>query len=143
MKFMKKLICILLVCFMMLAFTACESPRDVLGGLVLFGALMNSDDSVPKEKIIEFVNKHKEELEKCEENGDFSSFEGVGIVKRVDDAGGYVDFYCGGKGLAAGYSYYCGFFYSASDSPNALKSGDEYYSEKIFDNYYFYEITYY
>jgi len=54
-----------------------------------------------------------------------------------------VDFYCGGKGLAAGYSYYCGFFYSASDSPNALKSGDEYYSEKIFDNYYFYEITYY
>ena len=105
-------------------------------------AIMSSDDSVPKEDIIEFVNEHKDELEECAEEKDFSSFEGVGIVKDVSESGNCVEFYCGGRGLSVS-GYYCGFFYSSNDSENALKQGDEYYSEKIFDHFYFYEITYY
>lgn len=107
------------------------------------GAIMSSDDSVPKEEIIEFVNEHKDELEECAENGDFYLFEGKGIVKSVYETENYTQFSCGGRGMATGFSYYCGFFYSEENNENALKQGDEYYSEKIFDHFYFYEITYY
>lgn len=139
---MKKAAFLLLVALIFLSFSACQSAEDFFGGLVFMGAIMSSDDSVPKEEIIEFVNEHKDELLECVDKNDFSEFDGYGIVKSVDATGGYVEFYCGGRGLSVS-GYYCGFFYSPDDNENALKQGDEYYSEKIFDCFYFYEATYY
>lgn len=139
---MKKLLCLSLAVLILFAFSACSSPEQMIGEIVFLSSILMSDDSVPKEDIIDFVNEHKDELLECADKNDFSSFEGVGIVKNVYQAELYTELYCGGRGLSVS-GYYCGFFYSPTDNEYALSQGDEYYSEKIFDNFYFYECTYY
>lgn len=143
MKGMKKAVAVLLVLLVLFSFSACESAEEFVASVVFLGSILNSDDSVPKEEIIKFVEENIDKLRECEEKGDFSQFEGYGIVKKVYADDNYVDFYCGGKGLAAGYSYYCGFFYSPFNDYNALEQGDRYESEKICDKLYFYEAEYY
>ncbi len=153
MRTLKKAVCILSVVLILLSFT-------VFSALAFFGMIMASDDSVPKDEIIEFVNEHKDELEECAENYDFSEFEGRGIVKSVYESGTYTEFSCGGRGLAGGSSYYCGFFYSPYDSRSAKWNGlpmhsygdgflyaeefgdNKFYCEKIFDCFYYYEESY-
>ena len=140
---LKKAVCVFLVFLIACSFSACQWVEDTVGVFVIMMSIWSSDDSVPKEDIIEFVNEHQSELKNCEASGDFSSFEGLGIVKNVSEHHNCIDFYCGGKGMAAGYSYYCGFFYSPDCDRNALRQGDKYNSEEIFEHYYFYEIEYY
>lgn len=160
MRTLKKAGCILSVVLILFSFTACQSTEDAFGALAFFSMIMASDDSVPKDKIVEFVNEHQDELKECAENDDFSEFEGRGVVKSVYDSGTYTGFYCGGKGLAAGSSYYCGFFYSPHDSATAMwphltvspeengfvyeeVNGDNrFYSEEIFDCFFYYEQSY-
>lgn len=158
MRTLKKAVCILSVVLMMFSFTACQAGD--FSALSFFRMIMSSDDSTPKDQIFEFVNEHQEELIECAEKDDFSEFEGRGIVKSVYDSGTYTEFYCGGRGLAAGSSYYCGFFYSPHDSATAMwphltvspkgngfvyeeVNGDNrFYSEEIFDCFFYYEESY-
>ena len=141
---LKKIISLLLIVLIFFSVSACNLL----------------DDSVPKEKIVEFVMKHQDKLIECAQKGDFSEFEGLGIVKSVYESAGYTELYCGGKGLAGGSSYYCGFYYSPQDSKTAMWQGlavrpegkgfvyeeedgaNRFYSEKIFDCFYFYEQSY-
>jgi len=160
MRALKKAMCISAVVLILFSFTACHFTEDTFSALAFFSMIMASDDSVPKDRIIEFVNEHQDELKNCAEKGDFSEFEGRGIVKSVYDSGTYTEFYCGGRGLAAGPSYYCGFFYSPHDSATAMwedltvrpegngfvyeevNGNNRFYSEEIFDCFYFYEESY-
>lgn len=150
---------------MSLTFTlsACKSVKEtvaeVFAGIVFVGAVIASNDSVPKHKIFKFVNEHKDKLEECIQKGDFSEFEDVTIVKDIYKRDTYTEFYCGGKGIASS-SYYCGFFYSPQDDKNAKwehltltpdgkgyvnksnASDNIFYCEKITDCFYFYEESY-
>lgn len=140
---MRKAFVILLAMLVLFSFSACEPVEEFIASAVFLGSVFNSDDSVPKEEIIDFVEENIDKLRECEERGDFSSFESLEIVKKVRNRDNCVEFYCGGKGLAAGYSYYCGFFYSPDCDGNALRQGDRYNYEEIFERYYFYEAEYY
>ncbi len=160
MRTLKKAVCISFVVLILFSFTACQSTEDAFGALAFFSMIMSSDDSVPKDKIIEFVNEHQDELRECAEKNDFSEFEGRGIVKSVYDSETHTKFYCGGRGLAAGPSYYCGFFYSPHDSATAMwphltvspeengfvyeeaNGNNRFYSEEIFDCFFYYEQSY-
>lgn len=157
---MKRIACFLSAVLILSTFSACQSAEEAFSALAFLGMIMASDDSVPKDEIIEFVNEHQDELEVCAEKDDFSEFEGRGIVKSVYESETYTEFYCGGWGLAGGSSYYCGFFYSPYDSATAkwphltgkpegnefvyeeVGSDNRFYSEKIIDCFYYFEESY-
>ncbi|MBQ8323577.1 MAG: hypothetical protein IJY89_04580 [Clostridia bacterium] len=111
-----------------------------------------------KEEIRELVLENRELLESCAEKGDFA--EAAFLVGSISESEKYVDFSCGGKGMG-GETAYCGFFYIPSDDPldffgKLTPSGEGYlwvewehgegdntvYLEKIFDCFYYYELTY-
>ncbi len=94
------------------------------------------------------------------QSGDFSNVEALDERIVVTAREKYVDFYCGGKGLAVSGCDY-GFYYSKDDTPQLYASwvdgdgvlrqlgkgfymeesggGDRYYTEKIRDYFYYYE----
>lgn len=114
-----------------------------------------------KKEICKLVNKNYTViLEDISEN-DFSDTKNLKGVKDVDSSYGVVEVYCGGRGFVPSTSYY-GFYYSPDDLPLycwdgigyyteslkpdgkgfSIKYSDDdnsYYTEKIRDNFYYYE----
>ncbi|MGX8773857.1 MAG: hypothetical protein ACSW8G_02225 [Bacillota bacterium] len=130
-------------------------------------------DEVPKEKIVEYVNQNHEMLEsvtECDipiEQDKEEAFilDHLGKQKIVKSIYRYndnnVDFYCGGTGLSTN-STYCGFIYSADDTPFAKEfptdeleetsygvyewksdTGEEIITERIMPKWFYYHMVWY
>lgn len=115
-----------------------------------------------KDKIIRLVNKNQEFLNECIENKTYDKIYKINAIKSIApysimDNELYIDFYCYGFGIAPSSTYY-GFYYSSNDEPIGFQAaqielepdgkgwvwqqpnGDNrYYTEKISDNWYYYE----
>lgn len=157
----KRIICVLLAVIMMFSFSGCSLLRGFVEAVIFLQIIAASDDRASMEDIEAFVTQHTEELYRCIEAGDYSPLEQYSIIKEVSASEDAVDFYCGGAGVAPS-TIYCGFFYSPDDdmtdvwcAPSSEEkltpSGDgfeytegdnRYYTEKICDNFYFYEASY-
>ena len=117
-------------------------------------------DKSIKEQIFEIVNDNAQTILADIEEQDFTDSMSVGKIEDVSVLEQGVDFYCGGKGIAPSSQDY-GFYYTEDDLPKAIWCGvkycDEsllvedgdgystdfqhnyYYTEKIRDNFYYYE----
>lgn len=120
------------------------------------------DDSLSKKDIFDLVNENYTIIldDITEQNFfDTSSIDGV---KEIYYNNGILDVYCGGKGMGSATSYY-GFYYSPDNLPKTSWCGSDfgdvsnlraerngfsirysnddngYYTEKIRDNFYYYE----
>lgn len=113
-----------------------------------------------KEETIQTFNKNKTALTEAVQSNDFEQAKKIPGIEDIDIFPGYVDFRCGGWGLAPSSTYY-GFFYSAEDDLTAwsggvcpqeelVESGDgflweekdgdnSYYVEKIGERFFYYE----
>ena len=119
------------------------------------------DDSLSKKQIFSLVNKNCELLNECSDKNDYSEIEKLKGVKEVTFENEVLDVYCGGSGFGSATNDY-GFYYSPSDKPlvvwcghisenNSLfregtgyslkNSNDDnwYYTEKIRENFFYYE----
>lgn len=120
-------------------------------------------DNLSKKEIVELVNdNYLIILDDINEN-DFTDTNNIDGVKEIYHDSDVIDVYCGGRGIGSATSYY-GFYYSPDDLPKdawcgssfgrtfdelkpegkgfAIKySNDDncYYTEKIRDNFYYYE----
>ena len=134
---------------------------------VMFAVMMagGNSDALSKDQIFSLVQDHHDFLLQCITDTDpdrakeVSGIQSVHIEKDV-----YVEFYCGGSGLVPSSSYY-GFYYSPDDLPLAVDvtqtenlkaegngfgwkepgglGGDNwYYTERIMENWYYYESHY-
>lgn len=128
--------------------------------IMLFSNMI--DDSLSKKEIFKLVNDNYTIILDDIKEKDFADTEKLKGVKEVDSDTEIIDVYCGGTGLGSATSYY-GFYYSPDGlpkdswcgtsfgSPEQLKpdgdgfsikySNDDncYYTEKIRDNFYYYE----
>ena len=117
-------------------------------------------DKSPKEHIFEMVNNNAQILISDIDRKDFSESMTIRGIEDVSVIGESVDFYCGGKGIAPSSQDY-GFYYTEDDLPKAIWCGvkycddsllvedgngystdyqhNYYYTEKIRDNFYYYE----
>ena len=120
------------------------------------------DDSLSKKEIFKLVNDNYAIILDDIKEKDFTDTEKLKGVKEVDSDTEIIDVYCGGTGLGSATSYY-GFYYSPDGLPKdswcgtsfgsleqlkpdgdgfSIKySNDDncYYTEKIRDNFYYYE----
>ncbi len=117
------------------------------------------DDSLSKEEIFKLVNNNYSIILDDISENDFEDTKKLKGVKEVDPDTEIVDFYCGGKGLGSSTSYY-GFYYSPDGLPKCrsdfgriellepdgngfsikyYEGDNRYYTEKIRDNFYYYE----
>ena len=132
----------------------------VLGCAILLSNIF--DDSLSKKDIFKLVDNNYSIVLRDIEEKDFTDTKKLKGVKEVDSDTEIIDVYCGGTGLGSATSYY-GFYYSPDGlpkdswcgtsfgSPEQLKpdgdgfsikySNDDncYYTEKIRDNFYYYE----
>ena len=135
----------------------------IVGGILLF-VWFNSliSDNLSKREIFDAVNDNYEIiLEDIKEN-DFSDTKKIEGIQEIYVENGVADVYCGGKGMGSATSYY-GFYYTPDDMPRdnwagkhfgdtgnlkqdgkgfSIKYSDDdnyYYTEKIRDNFYYYE----
>ena len=139
-------VCMLLVLW---NFTACSFWRDYL----------------TKEEIFELVLENEEWLFTLVQSGTAAQAESLDERIKVNIEDGYVDFYCGGRGLSVSGMEF-GFYYSPEDQPLRYASytgygepllpqgdgwylgsesrteGDRYYTEKICDCFYYYESSF-
>ena len=117
-------------------------------------------DKSPKEHIFEMVNNNAQTLISDIDRQEFSESMAIRGIEDVSIIGESVDFYCGGKGIAPSSQDY-GFYYTEDDLPKAIWCGvkycddsllvedgdgystdyqhNYYYTEKIRDNFYYYE----
>lgn len=117
-------------------------------------------DKSIKEQIFEIVNDNAQTILADIEEQDFTDSMSVGKIEDVSVLEQGVDFYCGGKGIAPSSQDY-GFYYTEDDLPKAIWCGvkycddslliedgegystdyqyNYYYTEKIRDNFYYYE----
>ena len=117
-------------------------------------------DKSIKEQIFEIVNDNAQTILADIEEQDFTDSMSVGKIEDVSVLEQGVDFYCGGKGIAPSSQDY-GFYYTEDDLPKAIWCGvkycddsllvedgdgystdfqhNYYYTEKIMDNFYYYE----
>ncbi|MBQ2941987.1 MAG: hypothetical protein IJD97_07125 [Clostridia bacterium] len=117
-------------------------------------------DKSPKEQIFKIVNNNVQTLISDIARQDFSNSMAVRGIENVTVLEQGIDFYYGGKGIAPSSQEY-GFYYTEDDLPKAIWCGvkycDEsllvedgngysadfqhnyYYTEKIRDNFYYYE----
>ena len=117
-------------------------------------------DRDEKEKIFVLVNKNYELLLSDIAEQDFSDTLDLSEIESVDVVEEGIDFYCGGYGIAPSSHDY-GFYYTKDDLPKAIWCGtmycdttllkkdgegystdyqhNRYYTEKIRDNFYYYE----
>lgn len=117
-------------------------------------------DKNPKEQIFEIVNNNSQTLISNIDRQEFSDSLAIRGIEDVSIIGESVDFYCGGKGIAPSSQDY-GFYYTEDDLPKAIWCGvkycddsllvedgdgystdfqyNYYYTEKIMDNFYYYE----
>lgn len=135
----------------------------VFNPLFFFSLVVAGDDRAKPAEIREFVLENETALRQAIEDGDVSSFNDCGIVKKAAIKEDHVDFFCGGAGLAPSGTY-VGFFYSPEDDMTAVwcaphkgqaltpkdggfqwkeEHGDNrYYVEKICDNFYYYRASF-
>lgn len=121
-----------------------------------------TDDSLSKKEIFKLVNDNYSVILEDIQEKDFSDTEKLQGVQEIYTDTEIIDVYCGGAGFGSSTSYY-GFYYSPDGmpknswggtsfgSPEQLKpdgdgfsikySNDDncYYTEKIRDNFYYYE----
>ena len=117
-------------------------------------------DKSHKEQIFEMVNNNVQTLISDVAKQDFSESMAIRGIEDVSVLEEGVDFYCGGKGIAPSSQDY-GFYYTEDDLPKAIWCGvkycddsllvedgdgystdyqyNYYYTEKIRDNFYYYE----
>ena len=117
-------------------------------------------DKSIKEQIFEIVNDNAQTILTDIEEQDFTDSMNIGKIEDVTVLEQCVDFYCGGKGIAPSSQDY-GFYYTEDDLPKAIWCGvkycddsllvedgdgystdyqyNYYYTEKIRDNFYYYE----
>ena len=113
-----------------------------------------------KEQIFDTVNDNTQTILTDIEEHDFTDSMNIGKIEDVTVLEQGVDFYCGGKGIAPSSQDY-GFYYTEDDLPKAIWCGvkycddsllvedgngystdyqhNYYYTEKIRDNFYYYE----
>ena len=113
-----------------------------------------------KEQIFDTVNDNAQTILTDIEEHDFTDSMNIGKIEDVTVLEQGVDFYCGGKGIAPSSQDY-GFYYTEDDLPKAIWCGvkycddsllvedgngystdyqhNYYYTEKIRDNFYYYE----
>lgn len=128
----------------------------ILGLKVLF-----QDNSLSKEEIFEVVNSKYEIIMSDMQKGNFKETEKIKGIVRVEDNEDVIDFVCEGKGNVVSGAYY-GFYYTEDDLPKVsflpvlftekdlipkengycFDKYDYYYTEKIRDKFYYYELHY-
>lgn len=113
-----------------------------------------------KEQIFDTVNDNTQTILTDIEEHDFTDSMNIGKIEDVTVLEQGIDFYCGGKGIAPSSQDY-GFYYTEDDLPKAIWCGvkycddsllvedgdgystdyqhNYYYTEKIRDNFYYYE----
>ena len=161
----KKILCVLLAVAMIFSMSGCANivEQTVARTVFLFLCATDYGDYASKDAIFSFVCENEDALRSAIENNDYSDFENKGIVKDICFYGDGIEFYCGGAGVGA-ETFYTGFFYTATNDMTAVwgapssayslkKSGDgyewkeqqgdnRYYTQKICDNFYYYEEEY-
>ena len=157
---MKKVLSALLILLLVFSLSGCS---NLFGMFIMICAAGSSDDRAEKTDIIEFVIEHEEALREAVEQNDYTAFENSDIVLDIHPQENAIKFYCGGAGFGA-ETIYVGFYYTADNdmtsldlapsSPDLLTpSGDgfeyreaagdnRYYTEKICENFYYYEAEY-
>ena len=120
------------------------------------------DDSLTRKEIFNLVNENYAAILKDIEEENFAATLSINGVKEVYYHDECLDIYCGGRGMGSATSYY-GFYYSPDDLPKTCWAGsifgeianlktegngfsirnpnddNWYYTEKIRDNFYYYE----
>ena len=134
--------------------------------LLFLSSCTNSNpfwDNLSKDQIFSLVQDNHEFLQECIDTGDFEKAKQIEGIKDVysSEKGSYIEFYCGGTGLASSSSYY-GFYFSPDDVPLAVavipteklvpqddgygynepKGDNKYYTERILENWFYYEAHY-
>jgi len=120
-------------------------------------------DNLSKKEIYELVNENYAIILEDVKENDFTDTRKIKGIKEVYSDTDVIDVYCGGTGIGSATSYY-GFYYSVDDLPKdawcgskfgraldelipdgkgfAIKNSNDdnyYYTEKIRDNFYYYE----
>jgi len=117
-------------------------------------------DKSIKEQIFEIVNDNAQTILSDIAEQDFTDSLSIGKIEDVTVLEQGIDFYCGGKGIVPSSQYY-GFYYTEDDLPKAIWCGvkycddslliedgsgystdfhhNYYYTERIRDNFYYYE----
>ena len=157
----KRVLCLLLTVTLLFSLSACVATEDLWGGALFLFLCAASDDHAEKEDIVAFVEAHQDELLTCIQTQDYSALEKYAIIKSIDAENDAVEFYCGGAGMGAN-TFYCGFFYTIHNDMHAVwgasdkaltpcgkgfawqeEHGDNrYYTEKICENFYYYEASF-
>ena len=125
--------------------------------IMLFSNMI--DDSLSKKEIFKLVNDNYTIILDDIKEKDFADTEKLKGVKEVDSDTEIIDVYCGVTGLGSATSYY-GFYYSPDGLPKCrsefgriellepdgngfsikyYEGDNRYYTEKIRDNFYYYE----
>lgn len=121
------------------------------------------DDRAEKDRIFRLVQEDQQRLTFAIESGDFSYFDDSQVIQDIAVCENYVEFSCGGAGVGP-QTAYCGFYYTETDDMYAIwcapsggetltsagegylweeENGDNrYYTEKICDNFYYYEASF-
>ena len=116
-----------------------------------------------KEQIFDTVNDNAQTILTDIEEHNFADSMNIGKIEDVTVLEQGIDFYCGGKGIAPSSQDY-GFYYTEDDLPKAIWCGvkycddsllvedgdgystdyqhNYYYTEKIRDNFYYYEVSF-
>ena len=122
--------------------------------------LIFEDDCLSKEEIFDVVNNNYNKIIADIQKGSFEQTEKIKGLESVKEKDGIIYFYCEGKGNVVSGAYY-GFYYTTDNLPKVLpfvlfdeddlvphNNGfcfdkyDYYYTEKIRDNFYYFEQQY-
>ena len=91
--------------------------------LVICSLLMLSGCMGNDEIAFDSVNKHflqdHDVIDAAVKQEQYDDAESLNWIKSVDVYGGYVDFYCGGRGMGS-QTAYSGFFFTSDDDPLAM-----------------------
>ena len=138
--------------------------------LLVLILLPSCDDSISKKEIFNLVIRNEELLlEDISKNNFDESLKIKGIQNvtprdvyafEIPEGEGYIDFYCGGSGIAPA-GFYCGFYYSDNGEASGIwctktetlvrkgagfeynSSGDDsYYTERIVGNFFYYKAVF-
>lgn len=121
------------------------------------------DNYLSKEEIFDVVNKNYDVIIDDIQKGEFTKTEEIKGIEKISDHDGVVEFYCGAKGISVSGAEY-GFYYTEDNLPKVsflpyvlfdeddlvpkdngycFDKYDYYYTEKIRDNFYYYESHFY
>lgn len=129
--------------------------------LVLISGIRHvlKDNYLSKDEIFDVVNENYDIIMSDIQKGEFAKTETIKGIENVSDHDGVIEFYCGEEGISVSGAEY-GFYYTEDDSPKVsflpyvlfseedlvpenkgycFDKYDYYYTEKIRDNFYYYE----